>query len=60
MNMKCKKSRKEKPQPAVPAKLTAKEIRDWEKTSEKLSDALKLLENYPVPYPPECLPVVIF
>ena len=37
-----------------------KEMRAWRDTSEKLSAALELLENYPVPYPPECLPAVIF
>lgn len=59
MNMKCRKSEK-KPEPAALPELTEKEMRAWRDTSEKLSAALELLENYPVPYPPECLPAVIF
>ncbi len=55
--MKCRKSKKK---PASKPELTAKEMRAWEATSEKLSAALKLLEKYPAPYPPECLPAVIF
>ena len=55
--MKCKKS---EPKPETKPELTEKEMRAWKDTSEKLSAALELLENYPVPYPPECLPAVIF
>ena len=53
----CKKS---EPKPETKPELTEKEMRAWRDTSEKLSAALELLENYPVPYPPECLPAVIF
>ncbi|MBQ9502863.1 MAG: hypothetical protein IJU70_11950 [Lentisphaeria bacterium] len=55
--MKCEKPKTE---PGRLPDLDAEEIRDWEETSEKLSAALELLENYPAPYPPECLPAVIF
>ncbi len=60
MNMKCKKSNQEKPQPAAPAELTPEQIEEWEQTSGRLAAALELLEEFPVPYPLECLPVLIF
>lgn len=55
--MKCKKS---EPEPQEKPELTAKEQLAWEEISGQLAAALDLLEEYPVPYPPECLPAVIF
>jgi len=43
-----------------PAKLTPEKIAEWEKTSGRLAAALDLLEEFPVPYPTDCLPVLIF
>ena len=57
--MKCKNTSK-KPEPATLPELTGKEMLAWEETSEKLSAALELLEEFPVPYPSECLPALIF
>lgn len=37
-----------------------KEIREWEEISLRLAAALEMLAEYPVPYPTECLPVLIF
>ena len=58
--MKCKKSHKEKPQKKEPDGLTPEQTAEWEKVSDRLAAALELLEEFPVPYPPDCLPVLIF
>ena len=40
--------------------LTPEKTADWEQSSQQIDDALDLLEEFPVPYPAECLPALIF
>ena len=47
-------------QPSAMPELTPEETAEWEQTSGRLAAALELLEEFPVPYPLECLPVLIF
>lgn len=44
---------------AQPA-LTPEARAEWEELSGQLDAALELLEEFPVPYPPDCLPAIIF
>ena len=57
--MKCKKMRKRQPAKKELAP-TAAQLCRWRKTSERLTTAVELIEEYPAQYPPELLPALIF